>query len=124
MNGRVSHLDGLVPEDSDSAGRGAKQTQASLRLEVRDGQHGAHYGSLVGWPYMNPACTEIRLLGDADKWNGREFEPGRWLVTVLGNRLQAIFDQVCETRRISLKVSGPVEGKAEVLRVEIERVED
>lgn len=120
-----SHLDGVFAanDDSDSCGRSSKHQLHALQIELEDGQIGCHYASLVAWPYLNPEGTEMRLFGEADRWDGEKFVMGHWLITVRGGRLHPVFDQICQAKRWSLKVSGVVENKEkpEVLRIEVER---
>lgn len=91
--------------DSDSAGRGNKHQTHSLRLHLADGIHAMQYGAEIGWPWMNPAATRIEIPTSGRYRTPDGWKSGEWLVVVEGKRLEPVFDQIAEARRLSLKVT-------------------
>jgi hypothetical protein len=128
---RDSHLAGLVgaSEDSDSSGRGQKHQAFSLRPHLGDGVHGVLYGKLAASAYMDEAQTLIELpfggfwrTGE----DGSEWQEGLRLAVIKGKRLEVVFSQICEGRRLSVKPTGKVDDakKPEVEVVFVRRLED
>lgn len=91
--------------DSDSAGRGNKQQTHSLRLHLADGVHAMQYGGEIGWPWMNLAATVIEIPSSGRVRRPEGWKSGEWLVTIRGKRLESVFDQIAEARRLSVRAT-------------------
>jgi hypothetical protein len=91
--------------DSDSAGRGNKQQTHSLRLHLADGVHAMQYGGEIGWPWMNHAGTRIEIPSSGRVRSAKGWVSGEWLVVIKGKRLEVVFDQIAEARRLSVRAT-------------------
>lgn len=91
--------------DTDSAGRHNKHATHSIRLHLADGVHAMQYGGEIGWPWMNPAATRIEIPSSGRVRRGDKWVSGEWLAVVVGKRLEPVFDQIAEARRLSLRVT-------------------
>jgi hypothetical protein len=94
-----------VDADSDSAGRGNKQQTHFLRLHLADGVHAMQYGGEIGWPWMNLAATVIEIPSSGRVRRPEGWKLGEWLVTIRGKRLESVFDQIAEARRLSVRAT-------------------
>jgi hypothetical protein len=105
-----SHITDKAPDaDTDSAGRGNKHQTFALRLFTPDGVQSPLLGVYVGALWMNDGATIIEIpfggwLRRADGW-----QEGNWLATIKGKRLESIYDQITEGRRLSIQTTGPVD---------------
>ncbi len=107
--------------DTDSAGRSSRHPVFSCQLETADGIHAPASAFLVGAIYMAEDETTIRFLFSCELFRGDAWRDGKWQAVIRGKRLKSIYDQLCEFKRISVKVTeGDVpEPKPVVTSVEI-----
>lgn len=123
----LSEYAGVVAsDDSDAAGKSDRHATHALQVPTPEGTHGAYYSTLIGWPFLKADGTVIKLLAEAEKYDGSSWVMGRYEITIRGKRLQPVFDAICEARRLSVKVSGQVADgkKPEVTAVEVVEFRD
>jgi hypothetical protein len=112
-------------QGNDKAGRASRQPVFAMRLRLKDGFGGLLYGHYKGMPFMDEACTRIEIPFEGlVRLNGSwKRIDGDWLAVIKGRNLEPVFDQILESKRISVHPSQSADPKdAQVDSVDIEEL--
>src|SRR5947209_4814483 len=105
-NPHIKSLKGTLEGREDSH---HKHPLFAVRLEFEDGNvESVMYGTLIGSPYFNPS-KGIQFVFEAAKplaWD--KWRLGKWTVSIVGNNLKDIFNHLCESKEVFVKVGESV----------------